>query len=325
MLKGLLDLIKKTWGRIPNKGWLFLSFLISILFFAFILFPTRELNDLITAKVSQLTNKSVYLELTDFSPRLIPLGLRVEGLRIDGYGLKDFHVKSLKLEPSMMGMIAQKPYGSLELSGLFGGDAEIDLSKGKITDNGGERFQVNLAGKDLSLGAMMENLKIQIPLTGKLTVDTKALIDPTFTEQPDADLAIKIDLLSLASTQVNTMMGPLPLPEVKLKNIELVGRLAAGKFIVEKGLIGKPGDELVGNIKGDVNVQLRMENGRLFPVLGAYQLSVDLNTNKSFMEKAKLFLVMIDNYKQETPVGASYKFKISATQFGVPPQFTGIH
>ncbi len=66
-------------------------------------------------------------------------------------------------------------------------------------------------------------------------------------------------------------MGPLTLPDLKLSTVELKGRLAAGRFVIETGTIGKPGDELYGTIKGKHRSEhhqpwqlIRSANGRLW-------------------------------------------------------------
>ena len=112
------------------------------------------------------------------------------------------------------------------------------------------------------------------------------------------------------------------LPEIKLALIELKGKLANGKFTIESGKIGSNKDEFYGDVKGDLGLTIQKLGGQIVPVIGAYNISLDMKANSAFKERAKFFLSFLDGYKKDLPDGTQYKFKIQATAAGMPPQFT---
>ena len=120
-------------------------------------------------------------------------------------------------------------------------------------------------------------------------------------------------------------MGPLTLPEIKLKQVHLKGRLSNGKFNIEEGVVGQQGDELTGTVKGFFNLMLEAQkNGSVTPVLGSYSLELDLNMKKSFEDRASLFLTFIEQFKSPTSEGSRYAFKLSATSPQSPPNMSAL-
>ncbi|MGZ5280631.1 MAG: type II secretion system protein GspN, partial [Pseudobdellovibrionaceae bacterium] len=208
---------------------------------------------------------------------------------------------------------------TLTAKGFLKGDVEVSLKPGPKSDNGVERQKITLDAKSLSLQEIREMAQLPILMTGSANVNSTALVDLTFQEQPDMDLVLKIDKLDIPSSNLQTVMGPLTLPDLKLTSVELKGRWSAGQFLIEDGLIGKDSDELRGRIKGTLGLQIQNRNGNFVPVLGAYNLDIDLTIRKSFQDKASLFLSFIDQYKTPTADGAQYKFKLSGTDFQSPP------
>ncbi|HWU43245.1 MAG TPA: hypothetical protein VN132_07405, partial [Bdellovibrio sp.] len=99
----------------------------------------------------------------------------------------------------------------------------------------------------------------------------------------------------------------------------LKGRLAAGRFTIETGTFGKPGDELQGTIRGNIGVTLQNHNG-ISHQIGGYNFDIDMKAKKSFQERAALFLGFLDSFKTVTNEGAEYKFKASATNPAMPPK-----
>ena len=102
----------------------------------------------------------------------------------------------------------------------------------------------------------------------------------------------------------------------------LKGRLAAGKFVIESGKLGNPTDELHGDIKGDLGLTFQNRGGQIVPLLGGYNIDLNLSATPAFKERAKFFLGFLDGYKTELPNGTVYKFKIQAASAGMSPQFT---
>lgn len=302
-----------------SKGKIFVM-LISSLVFLFLLFPFDDLSDLISSQVSKLSNNSVYLQFDRLKMSLFPQpGVKMDHVYIEALRTPALSASELIITPSVSGLIQQKPYGHVSAKGLLKGDVDVQLGKGSRSENGTERQRIEVSAKQVSLHDLRELANLPVLLKGQLNLETTALADLTFQEQPDVDLDMTISKFELPPSNINTPMGPLTLPDLKLSTVELKGRLAAGRFIIETGTIGKPGDEVYGTIKGNIGLNILNRGGGFSHQIGAYNFEIDLKTKRGFQERAALFLSFIDGYKTPTSDGAQYKFKVSATNPMMPP------
>lgn len=301
-------------------------FLYTILFtavFFVLLFPTGDLGDLVSSKVSELTQNQVFLQFNNFSFNLTPPGVEFTDIFVETAFAPGISADEILISPSLAGVIAQKPYGSVQAKGLLNGELQLSVKKGQPTETGNERqrFIVNL--ENLSLNSLKDFLKLSLALEGNLSLSADGQSDLELSEQPDVDLNVDLNKFSLPPATINTMMGPITLPDMKLDQVHLKGRLSNGKFNIEVGDIGKKQDDLFGKIKGFWNVSIIMVNGRPVPQFGSYDLDINLVTNKTFQAKASLFLSLLDQYKSNTAGGTQYKFKVSAADLQSPPNITG--
>lgn len=302
-----------------NKGKLFVM-VVSAFVFLFFLFPFDDLSDLISSQVSKLSNNSVYVQFDNLKMSLFPNpGAKMNQVYIESISTPALSAKELVITPSISGLIQQKPYGHVAAKGLLQGDVDVHLSKGSKTENGAERHRVELTAKKVSLHDLRELANLPVMLRGQLNLETTALADLSFQEQPEVEVDMSINQFELPPANINTPMGPLTLPDLKLSTVELKGRLAAGRFIIEKGTIGKPGDELYGTIKGNIDLTIVSRGNSFGQQIGAYNFEVDLKARKSFQDRAALFLTFVDGFKTPTAEGAQYKFKLSATNPMMPP------
>ncbi len=301
----------------------FVVALISALVFGFLLFPLGDLTDLVSSQVSKVTQNQVYLQFDNLRMSLFPsTGVALDRVYLEGQNIPPLKAQELVFTPSISSLISQKPAGTVNAKGFMGGDVEVSLKPGTKSDNGVERQKITLNAKSLSLKDIREMAQLPMMMTGSASVTSSALVDLTFQEQPDMDLTLKIDKLNLPTSNVQTPMGPLTLPDLKLSSVELKGRWSAGQFLIEEGLIGKDNDEVHGKIKGSIGLQIQNRNGAFIPIIGGYNFEVDLNMRKSFQDKANLFLSFVDQYKTPTAEGAQYKFKVSATDSQTPPNIS---
>ena len=97
-----------------------------------------------------------------------------------------------------------------------------------------------------------ERLLASLGIMAEHTSGVFQSVDLTFAEQPDLDLVVKVNRFEMPPSNVNTQMGPISVPEMKLSNVELKGKLSAGRFVIENAKIGNPGDDLQGTLKGSI-------------------------------------------------------------------------
>lgn len=310
----LFRMLKQNKGRIAVM-------LLSAIVFLLVLFPFDDLSDLISSQVSKVTNNSVYLQFDRLKMSLFPQpGMKLDNVFIEAARVPAITTSELVITPSVTGLIQQKPFGHVSAKGFLKGDVDLQVSKGSRSDNGVERQKVELKVKKMSLHDLRELANLPVLLKGQLNLETTALADLSFQEQPEVELTLNINQFELPPSNVNTPMGPLTLPDLKISSVELKGRLAAGRFIIETGTIGKNSDELSGSIKGNIGLTISNNGGRFAPQVGAYNFDIDLRTKRSFQDRAALFLTFIDGFKTPLADGSQYKFKVSATNPQMPPQ-----
>jgi type II secretion system protein N len=309
-------------GKLLTSGikWLSIVFGIGVLFFL-ISFPTGDLGDFVSTKVSEVSQNQVFLQFSEFGFNLFPPALNFEQVYVETPYLPALTTENLSISPSISSMISKKPYGSVYADGLFKGEVKIQLKKGTSTENIPERHRLIVNAEKLDLKALHDGFNLPVALNGFLNLNLDAQADPNMAEQPEADVLITIDNFVLPTATVSTMMGPLTLPEIKLERVEIKGRLSNGSLIIEQGDIGNTKDELTGKIKGNWALSINAAQG-FAPNLGAYNFDIDLTTKKSFQTKAGLFLSLLDSYKSAAGDSARYHFKVSAANLDSPPDIT---
>jgi type II secretion system protein N len=288
--------------------------------FKFVLFPFDDLADLVSSQVSKLTNNQVFVQFDRMKMGIIPdPGLQLQNVYLETSSLPPLKANEITFTPSIAGLIAQKPSGSLSIKGFLKGNVTASLQPAKKSDNGIERHKVQISAQHLNLAEMKELVGLPLTLKGSLDLTTQALADLTLTEQPDMDLVLHIDKFELPTGNVQTPMGPITLPEIKLSSIDLKGRLSAGRFNIEEGTLGRQGDELAGSVKGSIALQLKMTPQGIAPVIGSYEFMIDLMIKPGLQERATLFLSFLDQYKFSVPGATRYAFKLSAANAYDPP------
>lgn len=313
------ELFKALWRGFKSIRLPLVAFVISTILFLVLLFPLNDLGDLITSKVSLATAGKVYFQFDDLSLSIMPPGLQMNQVFIETSQFSGLKANELTLRPSISGMLKGKPYGFVNAQGLLKGEVTVNLTSGTPTEKGVERAQLELTAQKINLKELRSLLGLPFFIQGDLKLETSALADLSFQEQPEMELNFMISKFELPPTNVETAFGPVTLPEMKLKEVTLKARMVNGSLVVEKGEVGKPGDEIQATLKGTIAVSLKNLGGQIVPVLGSYNFDVDLKTQKSFMDKAGLFLSFLQSH-QKSP--GQYKFKVASPQWGLPPNVT---
>ncbi|HEY8269615.1 MAG TPA: type II secretion system protein GspN [Pseudobdellovibrionaceae bacterium] len=316
----MIVLIRKAISTLFNSKLKIFVMLFSTIAFLLILFPMNDLGDLVSSQAARVSGNRLFLQFEELKMSLFPTpGMKFEQIFVETPGIPGVSAQEIRFTPSIGGLISKKPYGSVDAKGIFKGDVQINVKSGTRTENGVERQKIEINAQKLSLQDLREVARLPVMMKGSLNLESSALVDLTFTEQPDIDVKLNMNQFELPPSNISTPMGPLTLPDLKLSTVELKGRLVGGKLIIENGQIGKEGDELRGHITGNMEITLANAGGSLSPVLGGYTFNVNLRTKRNFQDRAALFLSFIDAYKTATPDGAEYKFKISAANTMVPP------
>jgi type II secretion system protein N len=309
-------------SKILKKGGKWISFILVLASVFFVIFfPTGDLGDFVSTKVSEVTQNQVFLQFSEFGLNVLPPALKFSEVFVETPFFPAVTTANLSISPSISAMISRKPYGSIKANGLFKGDVKIDFKKGTASELAPERHRLLLSAENLDLKSLRDTFNFPVSVTGRLNLEADGQADVEGKEQPEMELVIVIEDFNLPTATVSTMMGPLTLPELKLGKVEIKGRLSNGNLIIEQGDIGQPKDELSGKIKGKWAMTINSMQG-YSPNLGAYDIDINLVAKKSFQNKAGLFLSLLDSYKSIAGDGAAYHFKVSAINLDSPPNIT---
>lgn len=304
-----------------NKWKLALTFFMT-LGFLFVLFPLSDLNDLISTQVSKLTNNTVFLQFEKMRLNPMTASVSLEKVYVETPQINSISSDALDVSPSISALLARKPGGKITAKGFLKGEVEVSMHP-TTGASGANKSKFEVVANNLSLKEAREAANISLPIKGELSLTSQAIADLSFTEQPELDLTVTIMRFELAATSIPLQdFGQIGLPEIKFGKIEMKGRLSNGKFVIENGKLGTNKDDLYGDIKGELAVSFQNVGGQVAPVIGSYDISVDIKATPKFKDKAKLFLSFLDGYRVGSGAVSNYKFKISAVQMGLPPQFT---
>jgi type II secretion system protein N len=329
----MLEGLKKFWQMLKKLKLGFLVFILSTLGFFVLFFPLNDLGDLITTQVSNMSRNQVYFQFDGLKLSVLPPGLNMSNVFIETSQLSALKAKEVTVLPSISGMIKGRPYGHINAEGFLKGGLSLNVSAGSKGEKSAESAVIELSAKKLSIKEVRTLLNLPFFMQGEINAESKATLfftikqepekAPIFSieDQPDMEMNITVSKFELPPTSVSLGgMGDITLPELKLKQVDLKGKLSNGVFTIEKGELGQVGDDLQMTLKGTMNVSLQPSfDGRIIPQLGAYNLDIDLKTQKSFQDKAGLFLSFIQSH-QKAP--GQYKFKVASPMWGAPPQIT---
>ena len=305
-----LEKLKKTltWLR-QNKGTVWV-FVLSVFVFFIVFFPTKDLSDIVSAKISQMTQGQVSAQFKEMNLSFIPMGLSLQELSVQTGSLPPIKTDRLIVSPNIAALLSFNPGATVHAHGFMGGQL-----KASAQGHPQQEFQIEADHIALSKVSFLP-----VPLKGKTQINAQVTLDTEFTQQPDGSVKLLIKNFQLPTSNVETALGPLTLPELKLSSLSLTGRLKEGQLQIEKIQLGNRRDELYGSVKGYISLNFNKRGGRVVPIFGAYNLSVDLTVKKSLAKRAGLFMSFIDQYKRPLATGDKYALKITGTRFGVPPR-----
>jgi type II secretion system protein N len=301
-----------------------LVLVLSLVVWAVVLFPFGDLSDLISDKVATLTQNQVFMQFSRLRISIWPLGLKFADITVDTPMTGPLSAQELTVSPSPASLFSKIPAGTLAAHGLFHGDVDVSVRPGSKSEAGNDRQMIEVHAAHLSLQDLKDVAQLPVIVKGQLNVDASALADLTFGEQPESDILIKAEKFELPSQTVNSAMGPINIPDLKMSSIELKGHLSSGKLIIEEGHIGREGDEMRGEIKGDVGFLIRNQ-GTPQPQIGSYNLDVDLTIKSNLEERLNLFLVAVSQFKTTVGDSSRYRFHLSAQNPSFPPSMTALH
>ncbi len=303
-----------------------LLFLLGLIVFTLMLFPLDDLGDFVTSQVAKVTQNTIYVRFDRMGLSIVPQpGLELNDVYVETAATPPLSVQEMTLTPSLAALLHQQPFGHFSARGFMKGEVDIGISNGKRTEEGRTRYQIDIEAEKLSLNDIRDLAGLPMVMRGQVDLNiNEALVDPFFSVQPEGDVAVKIGAFDMPAT-VLPYMGGISVPELKLGQVVLSGRLASGRLNINSGKIGNPGDEVYGDIKGNIGINFQNNNGVITPFLGSYSLEVDLQVQNSFGQKVPLLDMALQQYKAQAPLGSSrYRMKLSASNVQLPPNMEAL-
>lgn len=303
-------------------GFIILSCTISL----FLLFPIDDLNDLVTEQVANATNRQVFLTFENLNLSFLPVpGFQLNDVKLDIQNLPTIEAGSLSLSPSISSLLRFKLGFVSRVQGLFDGNLQLVVKPGEKTDRS-QKQVLNLDGQNIEIARMTKLLKSPITPRGKVLFELSTEIDPSFSEQPEAELSLKAAQIILPSSQIPTDFGDMPLPELNFTLLNVKGRLTDGDLIFEQMELGSAKDPLTLKVKGRMGLKLiGGPGGTLITQPGGFDLKLSI-ANKGIESKdLQLLLSFLDTYKTPSANGDLYLVRLRGENFRAPPQITKIN
>jgi type II secretion system protein N len=316
-----------------NHKWKISLVFILTFVFLFLLFPLTDLNDFISAKVSQMTNNKVFLQFEEMQFNPLSTTLSLDHVVLETDTIDNLTIENISATPSLSALFSKQPGGKISATGLLDGSLSIKMtpagprkSESTTADAGLQKSDIEFVAEKISIKKIKNLLSLNFPISGSMDLLASLNIDPAFIDQPDGDLQIQIQKFELQSTSIQIPeMGSINLPELKFLKSEFKGKIQNGRFVIENGQLGLPTDDFFGSIKGDIGFIIQNINGQMRPLVNSYNLSMDLHAKPAFKERAGFFLNFIERFQSEELGHTRYKFKLVSTSPGAPPQFSALN
>jgi len=297
---------------------------LSVVFFAIALFPYNDLGDVITVQVAKRSNNQVFLQFKNLGLNVIPApGINLEEVEISTPTLPTLKAKELTLSPSIASLLTFKLGFVAQASGVMEGNITLKVKSSKQVEEGVYAQNIDLKVRGLELSQLKDLVESPIVLKGKANLSVNSLqLDPTFREQPEGNVQISSGAISLPAATVLTPYGPLSLPTFQWSQVQMEGRISAGKLYIESAQLGSTKDAFNAQFKGELNIKMMRQGAQFTPSFGAYKLKLKLNVHKTAQQSLGLFLSLLSSYKKTTLNGASYAVQFSSPHFGANPSIT---
>jgi type II secretion system protein N len=311
-------------GIRENLGKIFV-FLGAVVVFLVILFPLDDLGDFVASQVAKMTKNSIYVRFDRMGLSIIPQpGLKLKDVYVETATTSPISVQEMTLTPSLGALLYQRPYGHFSAQGFMKGTVDVHIGGGKRTEEGRERLSLDIEAEKISLNDIRDMVGLPLMMRGQLNLNlNEAQVDPVFSVQPEGEVTVQIDRFELPASNLS-QLGGLTLPELRLGQIVLNGKLTNGRLNINSGKIGRPGDEIHGDVTGNIGIIFQNNNGVVTPYIGSYAVELNLLMQRSFEDKLPIIQGLLAQYRTQTAEGARYKVKVTAPNTQTPPNMEAL-
>lgn len=314
-----------------NLGKLVLFPFVVLLWVPFI-FPYGDLRAVISTTGSRLMGEGTAIDFDTMALGLgFPVSFDFEGFEFVRTGLPVLSADRLTATPSLGALIRRKPGGKVEADGFFAGQVKASLSPGAaLKENAGNKHDITANISGIQLALLTTALKragiLNFTAQGSIDSQATATIDPTFGDQPVADLNLSANTIAVPSISVPIPgMGPVQTPSLQFAKLDFKGKLQEGKLQIEDFTFGQGSDSLSGRVRGELGLSLKNDGGRIRAMTGAMDLRVELSVSQSMMDAmtksgVALALLMVEKFKTVAGDNLKYGFRVQSTASSPTPK-----
>jgi len=303
------------------------ALLLFTLFFALVLFPLDDLTDLMTIKVSELSNNRVYMQADGMGLHFLPNpGIKLSSVLIQAAQLPNINADELAISPSVPALLRGAIGTEISATGLFKGNVDVSYEEAEKNKSGERNRKIKIGASDIALQSLSQFLRDMnfgdYKLQGALGLNAQAKIDPSFTDPPQGQVDMDLKNFIFPPYVFYYLGAPmLSLPELKFKKSVVKANLTEGKVQIDDITLGDDKDDLSGKIHGELHMNFSKD--RPAPDFGAYSLNIELKVQQKFYDQnSTIFALINSSYKKPMPGGQKFSFKISGDNFMSNPRWS---
>ena len=276
--------------KVPKKvlmRWFryILLFLGCYVLFFLMVFNYQDLETEITKVASQ---QGAYLQFNDLSLGLFPTpSVQLKDLVVTLRQTPEIQMDEVVARPHIPSFLAFKQGVSTDIKGFLGANIEAQLKQTGVTEDNQPlfAFEADVSGLNIeeALSTFAPTLRLPLIASGQINAVLKGSSPQQMDRNTESEFSLTSNNVNLKNIVLDTPLGPLQMPDVKLSQLNLVGRLVNQELIIEESRIGGDGDLVRARIKGQVPVDF----GRRGPQLAGYNLKVEVRLSSQGVNEIK--------------------------------------
>ena len=293
-----------------------LVMIISAMVFFVLLFPFSDISLFVSNFIARSTRNQIVLQFEDLALKLLPS----PGFQMSQVVISTPFVSGLRVDKMIIIPAASSIFGRIgvtaELNGVMGGNLEFFVKVLEQTDQGDITLDTYIRTQSISINEFLQIVSPELNIDGLLNFQAEGQLDSSFEVQPDFKVKTQTQNFNLQALSVPTPIGPFPVPAIALKGITMRANLKEGQLQIENLELGQEGDDIVGQINGFVDLQIRKRMNKTQFLPGNYNLACRI-TFKSHLEnhfKALLNVLNLSEHKK----GNTYSFRIRGNPSQIP-------
>ncbi len=302
---------------------------IAFVFFLVVLFPFDDLSDVVTEKIAQATHDQIFLRFDHLGIAFLPPALEMDNVTLETPFLAAVKASSMTLTPAIGRLLMLQPGVRFSAAALFKGD--LTGSVGMVKKNNHDQVEFSTKYKNLDLLTISQFFESQWEVSGKANiVADNGIFDPSLTDPPKAELEVSAENVGLPNTLPANIpiLGGTIIPTMKFSDVGVKGRLVNRELIIDESNLGGESDPFRGKVKGKLEVDFRQGPGGIYPQMGGYDLSLNIEMDRSFesdlQKRLPIVYDQITKYKSVTGKGSRYSLRLRSQNPMNPPEVTPI-